>query len=327
MRTRLIASLAVSLSLLGACSSDSDTGSESAAAASVDPATLCVSSDCGSKTALLTIPDAENLLFSSSGRLFVSGGLNVYEVVKAGEGFEARPLYDGECNFTGLAIVNGVLYANCFDGQLYAATLTDTPSLQPIHDLGLAAPNGLVDGPDGELYLVNGPLATTALPNPKIVRLRLNPDDPFEVIEQTDWFSAGLLGPNGLQRRGHSLLVSNTKLTALGEILEVPILAGGSAGEATQLTAFSSLPDDFSVVGDYLLAAWYLSGQVALIDPDGNTVQKTDRNSFAFPSQVRSGQSPLFKPTDLLITEKGILGETGSNYGNVLSLFRPKSAD
>src|SRR3546814_2683894 len=76
------------------------------------------------------------------------------------------------------------LYAACFDGQLYAAQLDAHPALQPIHDLGLGAPNGLAAGPDGTLFISNGPLATTALPNPKIVRLTLDPNDPFSVTEQ-----------------------------------------------------------------------------------------------------------------------------------------------
>src|SRR3546814_19557948 len=79
------------------------------------------------------------------------------------------------------------------------------PALQPIHDLGLGAPNGLAAGPDGTLFISNGPLATTALPNPKIVRLTLDPNDPFSVTEQSDWTRAGLLAPNGLKLNDHEI--------------------------------------------------------------------------------------------------------------------------
>src|SRR3546814_15123216 len=99
--------------------------------------------------------------------------------------YTATALYDGSCNFTGMAIVGEALYAACFDGQLYAAQLDAHPALRPIHDLGLGAPNGLAAGPDGTLFISNGPLATTALPNPKIVRLTLDPNDPFSVTEQS----------------------------------------------------------------------------------------------------------------------------------------------
>ncbi|MFA5939351.1 MAG: hypothetical protein WC809_08345 [Sinimarinibacterium sp.] len=312
--------LTVPVLLLAACGNnhDGDPGSTP-----LDPATLCVSSTCGSKTALLTIPDAENILFTPSGRLFVSGGTNVFEVVAAaGGGYEALAIYDGSCNFTGLALRGNVLYANCFDGQLYAARLTAAPALAPIHALDLAAPNGLVDGPDGELYLVNGPLATSALPDPKIVRLRFDPADPFKVTEQIDWFSDGLLGPNGIQRRGRTLYVSNTGPGVLGEIRSVEIGADGAPGASAQFASFDSIPDDFSVIGDYLLTSWYSNGQIALIGPDGSVVQNTDPSSFDSPSQVRAGQPPLFEPTDLLVTEKGVIGESSSGNGDRLSVFR-----
>src|SRR3546814_15578251 len=100
--------------------------------------------------------------------------------------------------------------------------------------LGLGAPNGLAAGPDGTLFISNGPLATTALPNPKIVRLTLDPNDPFSVTEQSDWTRAGLLAPNGLQIHDHAVYVSNTGLGGLGEIRRYPINDDGSAGDRSE---------------------------------------------------------------------------------------------
>lgn len=294
-------------------------------ASDFDPATLCVDDACGSKTVLLTIPDAENILFTDDGRLFVSGGTNVFEIVREGETYRAFAIHEGSCNFTGLAQIGAVLYANCFDGHLYAARLTAAPLLQPIHDLGLGAPNGLVDGPDGELYVVNGPLAANGLPDPKIVRLRLDPADPLRVVEQTDWFRQELLGPNGIQRSGRRLYVSNTGLTGLGEIRTIEIATDGAPGASRRLLGFASLPDDFSLVGEHLLVAYFGSGRIALYAPDGRLLQRTGLGGFSFPSQVRAGRPPLFAPTDILVTEKGILGDTGSQIGNVLSVFRPNA--
>src|SRR3546814_20318344 len=79
------------------------------------PATLCVDNQCGEKTVLLTIPSAENILFADDGRLFVSGGSNVFEITRDDDAYTATALYDGSCNFTGMAIVGEALYAACFD--------------------------------------------------------------------------------------------------------------------------------------------------------------------------------------------------------------------
>lgn len=302
-----------------------DGGSAASNGSSNPAAPLCVSSSCGSKTRLVTIPDAENILFTPAGRLFVSGGTNVFEIGKSSSSYSATPLLAGSCNFTGLALRGEVLYANCFDGQLYAARLTAQPQLVPIHSLGLASPNGLATGPDGELYVVNGPLATNALPLPKIVRLKLDASDPMKVLEQTDWLTLDLLlsQPNGVQIRGRTLYFSESSAPTQGRIRSVPIDADGSPGTVQTFTSFNSLPDDFSLAGDGLLATYFSGGQIALFDASGTLVSATDAMSFESPSQARLGQPPLFATTDILVTEKGLLGENDSTIGNVLSVFRP----
>ena len=285
---------------------------------------LCIASACGSKTRLVAIPDAENLLFTPEGRLFVSGGVNVYEIGLADGSYTATPLSATACNFTGLALRGDVLYANCFDGQLYAARLTARPQLAAIHRLNLASPNGLATGPEGELYVVNGPLSTGSLPAPKIVRIRLDAGDPMRVAAQSDWLVLDALQsqPNGVQIRGRTLYFSESAAPSQGRIRSVAINADGSPGVAQTFTSFDSIPDDFSLAGTNLLAAQYSAGRIALYDAGGALVSQTDANGFESPSQVRLGQPPLFSPTDVLVTEKGVIGEQNSTNGNVLSVFR-----
>ena len=319
--------LAVCAALLGGCNGSGD----SSTATAPDPATLCVSSACGQKTALLDIPGAENLMFSPNGRLFVSGSQNVYEITRPGGAWQSTALYEGTCNFTGLALRGEVLYANCFDGQLYAGSIATSPvRLQPIHNLGLGAPNGLATGPDGSLYLANGPVATTALPDPKLVRLHFG-SDPFVVIEQADWLPLvpGLDFPNGVQwgdgANGRLYFSQSTVLPVeLGAIRTVTINSDGSAGTVTTLGSFAGLPDDFSVTGEHVLYTSYSNNQIGLLSPAGAILaQTTPLISFDSPSAARLGQPPLFAPDEILVTEKGLIGLPPTpGYGSRLSVFR-----
>ena len=295
-----------------------------AQAPAFDLSTLCVSSACGSKAQLLDIPGAENSLFTPDGRLFVSGSENVYEITRDATGWHAAPLLAGSVNFGGLAQLGDVLYANGFDGQLYAARLTARPELAPIHPLGLAAPNGLSTGPDGELYIVNGPLGSN-LPDPKIVQLRLDPTNPMHVQKQTDWLTTGpLTFPNGIQRRGRTLYftVSETLNVTFGAVHSVEILADGSAGAPHEVGSFDAIADDFGLAGDGFLIAYYGNGQIALMGADGGILDSTDPLSFENPSSVKLGRPPPFAPDELVVTEKGVVGLPPTpGYGSKLSVF------
>jgi hypothetical protein len=328
MRIAHQAALAAMLACAGlaACGAGSTPAGDAAA---LDPAALCVASACGSKTRLLDIPNAENTFFTPDGRLFVSGGSNVYEVLHDSAGWHADPLYDGSCNFTGMAQRGAVLYVACFDLNLYALRLDQAGArLQPIYNLaGMVAPNGMSDGPQGELYLTDGPLSTSALPSPKIVRLRFDPADPLKVSEQATWLSQGVGLPNGLARRDSTLYFSSSSILppALGQVSAVDIQADGSAGAVRTLgTLLASVPDDLSPVGGDLLLALYSEGAIALLGGDGSILSQTDPLSFELPSSVKTGRPPLFAATDLVVTEKGVVGvpQTGPLFGNALSVFR-----
>lgn len=290
----------------------------------VDPVTLCVASACGTKTQLVDIPSAENTLFTPDGRLFVTGSDSVYEITQDSDGWHATSLATTKANFTGLAQRGNVVYAAAFDGNLYAARITDNPpEFKAIHELGMSSANGMTTGPKGELYIVNGPLGAS-VPDPKIIRLRFG-SDPMKVTEQVDWLTTGLSFPNGVQRRGNTLLVSDSDVlnVALGAIRSIEIKPDGSAGTPQLIGTFPSLPDDFGVVGDAVVAAFYSNGQIGLIDASGTLVSQTDPLSFENPSSVKLGRPPLFAPDDLVVTEKGLIVVPPiPGYGSKLSVFR-----
>lgn len=290
----------------------------------VDPATLCVASACGVKTQLLDIPSAENTLFTPNGRLFVTGSDSVYEVTKDSSGWHATSLATTQANFTGLAQRGNVIYAAAFDGNLYAASLSDKPpAFKAIHALSMSSANGMATGPNGELYIVNGPLGAS-IPAPKIVRLRFASNDPMQVTEQIDWLTTDLYFPNGLQRRGNTLVVSDSDVlnVAIGAVKSIEIKADGSAGVPQLIGNFPSLPDELGVVGDSVLAAFYSNGQIGLINASGTLVSQTDLLSFENPSSVKLGQPPMFAPGDLVVTEKGLIVLPPiPGYGTKLSVF------
>lgn len=324
----LRAAVLACVTLLAACSSGEDGGESSVVA--VDPARLCLTSDCSTKTQLLDIPSAENILFSPSGRLFVSGGQNVYEITRDGAGWHATELVEAGGNFTGLALRGDVLYANGFGGDLYAGSIAaSTVRLQAIHDTGLPAANGLAAGPDNTLYIVNGPIPTSALPDPKIVRLKIDPANPMHVTEQTDWLQMTPLVdfPNGVRWANNRLYfsTSTTLLPQLGSIKYVTINADGSPSDATTLGTILGLPDDFSVIGEHVLMVSYSNNQIFLLSPSGEILQQSALLSFDSPSMVLAGQPPLFRPDEILVTEKGIIGLPPTpGYGNKLSVLTPK---
>lgn len=286
----------------------------------------CFENACAQLIPLLDIPDAENLIFSAEGRLFVSGGTNVFEVSKSGEAYAAAPLAAQDCNFTGLAIARNTLYANCGDGSLWAGSLNARPmAIQRIFQMtGVAFANGLVDGPDGRsLYLADGPLPTTSLPSPKLVKLSLDAVNPMKVLTQTTWLNLPGRFPNGIQRKGDLIYFTESQPPSLGQLNSVQIQADGSAGGLTRVAALSTIPDDFSILADGFAVTYFVTGQVVRLGSRGEVISQFREGTFTTgTSQARQGVPPMFSATDLLVTEKGLLGESFTPIGNRLTLVK-----
>jgi hypothetical protein len=317
------------MGLLAACSSGGAGGGPETPAAGVIAGDLCVSGECGEAVLLVEIPDAENILFSDDGRLFVSGGLNVYEITKAADGtFAATPLYDGECGFTGLAIRDGWLYANgCDDHSLLAAQLGAAPKLEKIFQYaGFCIPNGMATGPDGRLYVVDEPLNCAEV-DPKIAQITLS--DATHVAEQKTWVQGAPTGllwadgdnvlrfPNGLARDGNTFYGTDG-----GSVYSVSVSNDGVAGEVTPLFWEQTAHDDLGLVTGGILVTDFFGGRIFLLSREGELLQETLPGVFfTEPSSVRLARPPMFEPTDILVTDKGIIGDNDLPI-DYLVLFR-----
>lgn len=316
----------VALLVLTACSNP---GNDEAA---VNAADLCVSQTCGERSILLDIPGAENLTFADDGRLFVSGGSGVFEILKnTDDSFRAITISPETKGYTGLAIRDDVLYAISGDGSVWAARLDAAPSLRQIHQMtGMCIANGTAVGADGHLYIVDEPL-NLCVPDPKIKRLQISDSDPFAIVSEEVWVQGSPLGllsvgigntlrfPNGLQSDGRRFYGTDG-----GSIYTVDLLDDGSAGAVTPIYFTVDVHDDLGLVGDGVLLADFLTGRISLISREGELLQATAPGTFTFPSSVRLGRPPMFEPTDIVVTETGVLVDQSLPLDH-LSVFRRRA--
>jgi hypothetical protein len=312
--------------LLAACGSENNSPETETNNGNVEPRELCVNSLCGSKTVLAEMPGAEYLHFTPDGRLFAASDLNIFEVTRNGDQWITTPLASMDCGFAGIEQRGDVLYANGCN-QLFAGELSDTPVMEPIHSYsGFQLANGLTADADGKLYAVNGPISTSGLVDAKIARITLNPNNPFEVIEEITWAADGLEFPNGIDYFDGTMYVTDSSVSQvqLGSVKTIPINSDGSAGTVATLSTWPGILDDLTVVdGSYILVADYGSGMIGQIDLNGDILQATLPLTFQNASAVLPGEPPMFSREEILVTEKGLLGDTVSPIGNQLSVFRP----
>lgn len=327
-----LALILLPLAALTGCGPSSDPAARAKPADEVGVADLCVSSECGERIEVADIPDAENILFADDGRLFVSGGQNVYEITQGEDGrYAARPLSAAACGFTGLTIHRKHLYASCGDGRFFAARLDKDVALTEIFQFdGMCIPNGTATGPDGRIYVVDEPLDCMDA-DPKIVALALDPDDPMRVLSQETWLQGSADGtmfanegtvmrfPNGLARDGNTFYATDG-----GTVFSVGVADDGTAGAITPLFWEPTAHDDLGLVSDGILVTDFFKGRILLLARDGTLLQETQPGTFYEPSSVRLARPPLFAPTDILVTDKGVIGETNLPIDK-LFVFRRKA--
>ena len=304
------------------------------------------------------IPDAENAIFTSTGRLFVTGGTNIYEIDANGT---ASPLCaEGKYNFTGMAQVGNYLYAvateyrfdasgsgcslnifsptavadfvNCVSNMfkrsvlLCAEIVPGDLNFTEIYTIqNVLIPNGMVADAAGRLYIAD----ETFLPVGKIIRLTL--PGPMSVSRQETWLAASnkVYSPNGMDIRGNKIYFTDFNLWSLKQasVKTVSIGADGAPGAVATIFERTGLFDDLAagtVYGTNVVAvADFLKGTVVGIKDNGikqsSPLAETDPGLFASPSSVTFGRGPNYTGLDLIVTEKGIMFEHYSDFGNKVS--------
>jgi len=307
------------------------------------------------------VPDAENAIFTTSGRLFVTGGTNIYEINP--DGSKSALCEEGRYNFTGMAQVGNYLYAvateyrfdcspdSCGDLNIFSPTavsdfvncigdmLKDSfilcaeivpgdLSFTNIYTIeNTFIPNGMVADSSGRLYIAD----ETFLPIGKIIRLTLS--SPISVASQETWLdtSDNMYSANGMSIKGNSIYFTDFNMLRIQtSVKKVTINSDGSAG--TMRTVYDRIGffDDLSagtLFGtNVVVAADFIKGTLVFLKDNNreqsSTLYETDTGMFDSPSAVIFGKGPHYTNEDLIITEKGMMFEHNSDNGNKVSGMR-----
>lgn len=245
------------------------------------------------------ITAAENIMFSTNGRLYISGDDGIFELIRdsANQIISIPRVIGQNCKFGGMAEYMNTLYAVCYDNvhsYLYAAQELPDPSFERIWTMtNIICANGLASDGQGGLY-------TTTTMQGKILYLKIDELNPMRIESQRDWlsYSGGLL-PNGIKIHNGTVywgdfgIVRKSALFPWSTTLLV---------YAIGITFF----DDFYVDNDGMLIADYLFGSVLAFGPFGQVLGGTPPGTFINPSAVIPAEGRLgFSHRDLLVTEKG----------------------
>lgn len=293
---------------------------------------------CKSETTLVVdgIPDAENQFFTDDGRLFVSGGENVFEIVRRADGsYDKLDTVHDACLVEGVTHVGNHIYAVCSvtalpaygEAYLLAGEIT-TPiptesdisasqvhpyiTLQRIGTLQkLSIPNGLEAGADGSLYVSYSATGD-------IARIKLA--TPLQVDSIETWSSHRVAFVNGLEWGGDDLYFTGFKDTGATAIFgRMHRNDDGTAGPPQILfERRNTVLDDITYYKGGLLITDYLNGSI-LFWQQNEPVQETAQQIFFAPTSIAIGRPPLFDNDLLLVTEKGIIFKNDTNGGDRLS--------
>ncbi|MDC0253714.1 hypothetical protein OAK75_02375 [Bacteriovoracales bacterium] len=298
---------------------------------------LFVSSCYLDEKASIKIPDAENQFFTKKGRLFVSGGKNIYEIKKDSSGklYRSDPLLNFNCYATGITEKEGYLYATCnslkkpllartikanlctfqkknyirclktlaAESYLLAAKLTAKPQFQLVQKLNsISFANGLTNDLSGNLYVADSISKT-------IYRVKIS---DLQIEEIIPWLE-DLIFPNGIKIKNNVMYLTDFNLVKKVNI------KNGLPGPTEVLYRSSDFLDDFSFFKKNILVTEIFSGTITIIREDGTNFKGP--SLFIYPSSILQGRKPLFNDNQFIVTDKGFMYEFNSGIGNKLRVI------
>jgi hypothetical protein len=273
--------------------------------------------------------------------------------------YQAESLYLGEkCSFTGIAQRDNWVFSVCgkpyirwqgwtfkagIETRLMAANLaaqgsdgaalplrferiTGSGADNPLDAITL--PNGLAFTPDGKLLIAD----SNYLGQGSVGRITLDLSGPLPRVAhfEKDWLGAqyGISTPNGVRVADNTVYLSdNNKLrrihldsshnaqqlftNAQGQ------LVSNMDGDNLLYQGGLTIDDIMPYCGGVALTQ-FAEGRLVFVAASGKSFP-TAPFAFKGPSSLAIGQGPDFNGYDLLVTEKGILQDNTSTYGNQLS--------
>jgi hypothetical protein len=268
------------------------------------------------------VNEAENLFFTDDGRLFVSGGEDIYEIERMSDGtFKKTDHFDEDCLVEGIVRSGQYLYGVCTRNNddslpafLIAGELTAKPVFRTIAPLAAASgPNGVTVDPEGRIYI------TYSLTN-QIARVTLA--SPLEV-ERSEIWADNLLLANGIKYQDQALYVTVLDATLVSRFLRIAVLPDGSAGWPEPLYArwLTVLNDSIAFEGGFILTD-FLKGTLIFWDERRGAYAETPAGTFYGPTALAQGRPPMFNARQLIVAEKGTFLVRDEIDGDLVSSYQ-----
>lgn len=257
---------------------------------------------------IASIVSAENQVYTSDNRLFVTGRDGIFEIIANPDGtigtVERAPKQS--CDFGGITEAAGTLYANCSGNgaaYIYAAKVNNNLSFKRIftYKKWVILPNGITADASGRIYV-----AATFLG--QILRLTPSPTDTLTFANTEVWRGGTGFATNGIKFFDNSIFWTDSVF-----VNRIVINADGKYGKQTRvLQAALTVLDDLAVNSNGILVADYLKGVIRSYDINGRSTG-TVQAHFSGPSSVAWARAP-FPVGSIIVTERS---------GNKVTLVTP----